>query len=163
MTLRPTKKSPKPSTHQDGFSTRVEDQEHLSSSLGHHLRRAHLALWRDFNEDVGKGGLRPGELGVMNTIHRHPGISQKAVGETLDLDKATIVGLVNKLEKNKWAKRKQSKEDRRQYELHLTKSGERKLNTYNKSLSKLESQYRERFTETEFEQFIDYLRRLFDQ
>lgn len=129
--------------------------------LGHHLRRAHLSLWRRFHENVGDGGLRPGQLGVLSVIDSNPGISQIEVSRLLDLDKALVVSLMARLEEAGWATRKQAKEDRRRHELFLTAKGRKQLKALLKDLHTHEAKFRRRFTPAEYEQFIEFLQRVY--
>ena len=131
--------------------------------LGHHIRRAHLSLWRQFNENVAHGGLRPGQLGVLAVVERNPGISQIGVSRELDLDKATIVALILRLEKSGWVTRKQAKEDRRRHELYITPKGKRKLKTLGPALDKHEAKLRSLFSKKEYDKLIELLRRLYQQ
>lgn len=129
--------------------------------LGHHVRRAHLSLWRQFNENVAHGGLRPGQLGVLAVVERNPGISQIELSRELDFDKATIVSLILRLEKAGWISRKQAKEDRRRHELYITAKGKRKLKTLGPALDKHEAKLRSLFTRKEYDQLIEMLKRLY--
>ncbi len=129
--------------------------------LGHYLRRAHLAISRKFNENVGRGGLRPGQFGLLSAIDHNPGISQIAASRLLDLDKAAIVALTLKMEKDGWLIRKQDPEDRRRHQLFTTSEGRRALKTLREGLQVHEDKYRERFTAKEYTQFIDFLQRIY--
>ncbi len=133
----------------------------LSHLLGHHLRRAHLAIWRDFNDNVGHGGLRPGQFGVLSTIDQHPGISQIEISRILDLDKASIVGLIYRLEDLEWIEKRQAKEDRRRHELYLTTTGKRELKSLRKDMQKHEEKFKKRFKKAEYEQLIQLLHRVY--
>lgn len=133
----------------------------LPKMLGHHLRRAHLSLWRQFNDHVGQGGLRPGQFGLLSAIDTNPGISQIEASRLLDLDKATVVSLMTLLEKSGLAKRKQSSDDRRRYELFLTPKGRRQLHTLRTKLQEHEDAFRQRFSKTEYAQFIEFLQRVY--
>lgn len=129
--------------------------------LGHHLRRAHLAIWRDFNDIVGHGGLRPGQFGVLSTIDQHPGISQIEVSRVLDLDKASIVALIYRLENLQWIEKKQAKEDRRRHQLFLTTNGRKQLKVLRRDMQKHEEKFKQRFTKTEFNKLIELLQRVY--
>ena len=129
--------------------------------LGHHLRRAHLAIWRDFNENVGHGGLRPGQFGVLSTIDQNPGISQIEISRFLDLDKASIVALIYRLENLEWIEKRQAKEDRRRHELFLTKEGKKHLKILRKDMQQHENRFISRFNKTEYNQLIELLRRVY--
>jgi len=129
--------------------------------LGHHLRRAHLAIWRDFNDNVGHGGLRPGQFGVLSTIDQHPGISQIEISRLLDLDKASIVSLIYRLENLAWIEKRQAKEDRRRHQLYLTSLGKKQLKTIRKDMQQHEDKFKQRFSSAEFDTFIELLRRVY--
>lgn len=131
--------------------------------LGHHLRRAHLSIWRDFNDNVGHGGLRPGQFGVMSTIDKNPGISQIEISRVLDLDKASIVALIYRLENLGWAEKKQAKEDRRKHQLYLTAQGKKELKTLRKDMQKHESKFHQRFSDAEYKKLIKLLQRIYIQ
>ncbi len=133
----------------------------LRHMLGHHVRRAHLSIWREFNEKVGHGGLRPGQFGMLSSVETNPGISQIEVSRLLDLDKATIVSLTLRLEKEGWITRKQAKEDRRRHELYITPKGRKKVKTLREELEVLETQFSKRFKKSEYNQFIEFLQRIY--
>lgn len=154
MTKKAGKKAP-------GREERTPDIPELPRMLGHHLRRAHLSLWRKFNDNVGQGKLRPGQFGLLSAIEANPGISQIEVSRLLDLDKATVVSLMTLLEKSELAMRRQSAQDRRRYELFLTPKGKRKITTLRKKLYEHEDSFRKLFTRAEFSQFIEFLQRVY--
>src|SRR5690606_8994366 len=106
-------------------------------------------------------GARAGRVGILAASDSNPGISQIEISRLLDLDKATIVALMYRLEKAGWATRKQAAEDRRRHELYLTAKGKRKLKTLRKDLDEHEERFRQRFTPQEFELFIDFLQRVY--
>jgi len=133
----------------------------MAKLLGHHLRRAHLCMWRDFNENVGHGGLRPGQFGVMSTIEQRPGISQIELSRILDLDKASIVALIYRLESLGWAEKKQAKEDRRKHQLYLTAQGKKQLKILHKDMYKHEAKFHQRFSEAEYNKLIKLLQRIY--
>ncbi|MGQ9427362.1 MarR family winged helix-turn-helix transcriptional regulator [Gilvimarinus sp. F26214L] len=141
--------------------TSTPEMPELSQMLGHHLRRAHLSLWRRFNQKVGDGGLRPGQVGMLSAIDNNPGISQTDISRLLDLDKASVVSLMYRLEKEGLATRKQAKEDRRRHELFLTAKGKRKVKTLRRNLQTHEQRFRRRFSASEYAQFIEFLQRVY--
>lgn len=142
-------------------NSKTPKESDLSHLLGHHLRRAHLAIWRDFNENVGHGGLRPGQFGVLSTIDKHPGISQIEISRLLDLDKASIVALIYRLENLQWIEKRQAAEDRRRHQLYLTNEGKKELKTIRKDMQKHEERFMQRFSKSEYNQLIELLRRVY--
>lgn len=153
-------KTPTPAQESLSSESSIEMPE-LRHMLGHHVRRAHLSIWREFNEKVGHGGLRPGQFGMLSSVETNPGISQIEVSRLLDLDKATIVSLTLRLEKEGWITRKQAKEDRRRHELYITPKGKKKVKTLREELETLESQFSKRFKKAEYKLFIDFLQRIY--
>lgn len=129
--------------------------------LGHHVRRAHLSLWRQFNEHVAHGGLRPGQLGVLAAVERQPGISQTDLSRELDLDKTTIVSLVLLLEKEGWIRRARAASDRRRHELTITMKGKSKLRKLQPALDRHEANLRKLFSQKEYSQLVELLQRIY--
>ncbi len=134
----------------------------LPRTLGQHLRHAHLMMWRDFNKNVGHGGLRPGQFTLMDAIERNPGISQIEVSRLIDLDKATVVSLVYNQEKLGWTKRNQAKEDRRRHELFITPKGKRKLTKIREELKMHDDKFKKLFKNKEYKQLIEMLKRIYE-
>lgn len=110
---------------------------------------------------MGDGGLRPGQIGMLSAIESNPGISQIEVSRLLDLDKASVVSLINRLEKSGWAVRQRSDEDRRRHELYLTPEGKNTLKMLRRDLMAHEDRFRQRFTKAEYNQFIEFLQRIY--
>ncbi len=92
----------------------------LPNLLGYNMRRAHVALWRDFNRTVGTGIVRPGLFSMMVLIEENPGVAQIELAAQLAIDKATIVGLIRRLQRQGWIERRRSAADRRRQDLFLT-------------------------------------------
>ena len=134
----------------------------LPRTLGQHLRHAHLIMWRDFNKNVGHGGLRPGQFTLMDAIERNPGISQIEVSRLIDLDKATVVSLVYTQEKLGWTKRNQAKEDRRRHELFIMPKGKRKLIKIREELKMHDEKFKKLFKSKEYKQLIEMLKRIYE-
>ena len=61
---------------------------------------------------------------VLQVIHESPGISAKDMLTRLDTDKATLSGIVSRLEAAQMIERKKDSADRRLLHLHVTDSGQ---------------------------------------
>ncbi|MFE0755557.1 MarR family winged helix-turn-helix transcriptional regulator [Inquilinus sp. NPDC058860] len=78
-------------------------------------------LRRRFEERVRAAGLdltRP-QYRVLLFIDRNPGITQARLAEMLDVEKMTVTGLVDRMEKRGWVERRRDPRDRRAHALHL--------------------------------------------
>lgn len=132
----------------------------LPDLLQHSVRRAQLHLWRDFASEVGQGELRPGQFSTLALIVANPGISQIELSRELDIDKATIVSLIDLLEREGLAERHQSADDRRRHCLHATDKGRETLTQMREAVFRQEEKYRALFTPDELRALIGMLNRL---
>lgn len=132
----------------------------LPNLLGYNVRRAHMALWRDFNRTVGISQIRPGIFSLMVLVEENPGISQIELATQLAIDKATIVGLIRQLLRQGWIERHRSGGDRRRQDVFLTDLGGRELTTLRREMIEHEAKFLNLFSRQELAQFFDYLRRI---
>jgi DNA-binding MarR family transcriptional regulator len=72
-------------------------------------------------------GVHPREFGVMNVIASRPGVTQQELSEQSNVDRSTMVALLDDLERRGFAERRAHAEDRRKRAVHLTPAGEAKL------------------------------------
>jgi hypothetical protein len=73
------------------------DLDCLPSLLGFNIRRAQIALWRDFNRSFSDGDVRPGVFSAMLLANANPGIAQTDIANQLGIDKACVVSLVDRM------------------------------------------------------------------
>ena len=136
------------------------DLDILPSLLGFNIRRAQIALWRDFNQNVADGEVRPGVFSLMLLANANPGIAQIEIADQLAIDKASVVALVDRLENAGWVQRKRSTEDRRRQGLFLTPAGTKAFKTLKKEMVEHERKFADRFTDQERKTLISLLQRL---
>src|SRR6478752_6837177 len=104
-------------------STLGIDLDCLPTLLGFNIRRAQIALWRDFNRNVAGGDVRPGIFSALLLANANPGIAQIEIANHLAIDKASVVALIDRMQHAGWVRRERSKEDRRRQEIYLTPAG----------------------------------------
>lgn len=136
------------------------DLDILPSLLGFNIRRAQISLWRDFNQNVADGEVRPGVFSLMLLASANPGIAQIEIADQLAIDKASVVALVDRLENAGWVQRKRSTEDRRRQGIFLTSAGSKAFKTLKKEMVDHERKFADRFTEQERKTLIALLQRL---
>lgn len=95
----------------------------LPDLLGFHLRKAQLAVFQDFARAVGEGELTPAQFAALVVIERNPGLSQTELGQTLSIDRSTLVAVIDRLEGRGLVERADAPRDRRSYALHISKAG----------------------------------------
>lgn len=99
----------------------------LNEVIGFRIRRIQNHLSRGFNDRLARKDIKPGVFSALALISANPGISQIGLSREVGFDKATVVQLVDRLEKMGWAERRRSTEDRRRHSLFVTPVGERSL------------------------------------
>lgn len=95
----------------------------LASLLGFRMRRIHSHLTRAFSARLGDEALKPGGFSALALISANPGLSQQMLSIELGQDKATVVALLDELERRGWAERRRAVSDRRRHHLHVTATG----------------------------------------
>lgn len=96
---------------------------------GHLIRRLHQLSTQVFVQRTQAAGfdLTPVQFAALDAIGHHPGTDQATVAELIAYDRATIGGVIERLEQKGWVDRVVSERDRRARELSLTPEGERIL------------------------------------
>jgi len=94
---------------------------------GHLIRRLHQQSTQIFAQRTQDAGfdLTPVQYAALEAIHENPSIDQARVAEMIGYDRATIGGVIERLEKKGWISRVVSEQDRRARELTLTAQGQK--------------------------------------
>ena len=132
----------------------------LPNLIGYNVRRAQIALWRDFSRTVGQGEIRPAVFSLLILVEANPGIAQFELAHVLDLDKAAVVGLLHRLQRRQWLTRRRSTEDRRRHGIFLTPRGQEVVNRLREEMIEHEKRFTRLFTREELTQLFAYLRRI---
>jgi DNA-binding MarR family transcriptional regulator len=103
------------------------DLGYLTEHIGYVVRRAQLAIFKDFIKTMAPVDIRPAQYSVLIVIDRNPGLTQAELGRALAIKRANLVGMLNELERRKLARRVASPSDRRSHALHLTAHGRQML------------------------------------
>ena len=94
---------------------------------GHLIRRLHQQSTQVFVQRTKAAGfdLTPVQFAALDAVHAHPATDQARVAEMIAYDRATIGGVIDRLEQKGWIHRVVSEQDRRARELSLTTEGGR--------------------------------------
>jgi DNA-binding MarR family transcriptional regulator len=133
----------------------------LPRLLGYNIRRAQQACWRTYVSSIGENKLRPGLFSLLCLVRANAGIAQIELGTHLGVDKASIVALLDRLERAGLIERRRCTRDRRRQGVFLTDAGGAELEALLTKVRKLERHMTSRFNKTELEQFLGYLKRLY--
>jgi DNA-binding MarR family transcriptional regulator len=138
------------------------DVGRLDEIIGFHLRMAHGSVYRHFTETFSELDLTQKQVSVLWLIEDHPDIAQADIGRLLQMDRATVMAIVNRLQKRGFVERGDVKEDRRRQTLHLTEAGREALVSAREAILEHENWLKSRFTPGETAMLIELLRRIHD-
>ena len=134
----------------------------LTDIVGFHIRLAHVAVYRHFTEAFSDLELTQKQVSVLWLIADRPGISQIAVGQRLQMDRATTMTIVNRLQEREYLRRERSTSDARKQALYLTKAGGEALTTAKGAIAAHEAWLKRRFTSDEVKKLVEMLARIHD-
>lgn len=99
----------------------------LLDMAGHLIRRLHQQSTQVFAQRTQAAGfdLTAVQFAALEAIHAHPATDQARVAELIAYDRATIGGVIERLEQKGWIRRVVSERDRRAREISLTAEGKR--------------------------------------
>jgi DNA-binding MarR family transcriptional regulator len=132
----------------------------LSRSLAFHVRKAQLALQRRGLRNISSLHVGPAEFGTLVLCEQNPGMAQFQIAAALDIDKASVVAVVDRLEELGWLLRRRSNHDRRRYGLYLTAEGARQVQVLRRQAEEAEAFAHDIFTGEELGQLLSLLSRL---
>ncbi len=97
----------------------------LHEMVGHLIRRLNQNSTQVFSVKMQAAGydLTPVQFAAMNAIANSPGIDQAGVAAEIAYDRATIGGVIDRLEQKGYITRTVSKRDRRAREVSLSETG----------------------------------------
>ena len=132
----------------------------LADIVGFHIRLAHVAVYRHFTETFSDLELTQKQVSVLWLVDDHPGISQIAVGQRLQMDRATTMTIVNRLQERGYLRRERSTSDARKQALYLTPEGRAALATAKSCIGEHEAWLKGRFTSDEVKKLVEMLARI---
>lgn len=104
----------------------VDAQPRILVHTGSLIRRAqqrHVAIWQQsVSTDVTSV-----QYAVLLVLEQRPGVSQRELGDELDLDRSTIAELVARMVRNSVVERLGDTQDKRRNTLYLTNQGRAQL------------------------------------
>ncbi|MCW3835699.1 MarR family winged helix-turn-helix transcriptional regulator [Sphingomonas canadensis] len=132
----------------------------IDSILGFHIRLAYGTVYRHFTETFTDLGLTQKQVSVLWLIDDHPDIAQADIGRRLQIDRATVMAIVNRLQKRGFVERGRSSSDKRRQTLHMTVLGHEALVNAREAILEHERWLKSRFSPAEVRDLIDKLRRI---
>ena len=132
----------------------------LDTILGFHIRLAHGAVYRHFAETFAALDLTQKQVSVLWLVEELPGIAQVELGQRLQMDRATTMTMVNRLQARGYLRRERSPTDRRKQALFLNETGADALSQAKRCIAEHEHWLKARFTPDEIEKLVEMLARI---
>lgn len=133
----------------------------LPELVGYQLRLAQVALFRDFSESLNEHGVTPGLYGVLVIIEANPGLKQSELAKAAQLDRSTVVSVIDNLERRNLVERRPALNDRRSNALSLTEDGVALLRKARRLVLEHERRLVAHMSDEERSTLIDLLKRIF--
>ena len=137
-----------------------EDIGEIRDIVGFHIRLAHGAVYRHFTETFAQLDLTQKQVSVLWLVDDHPGVAQIGLAQRMRMDRATTMGIVNRLESRGYLVRGKSKSDGRKQTLNLTDAGRKALVTAKSAIHQHEQWLKSRFKDKEVDKLIELLTRI---
>lgn len=95
----------------------------INKSIGFLLSKAYQRAWAIMRAELETYDLTPPQFGLLAFLWQQDGLTQAELSEKGQIDRTTVGGLVDRLEKIGLVERRQHPKDRRAYMIHLTDRG----------------------------------------
>jgi DNA-binding MarR family transcriptional regulator len=130
----------------------------LEDHLGYFVRRLQVWIFQDFVRALAAVDIRPAQYSVLVVIEANPGLSQADLAETLGIERARLVRLLDGLERRGFTRRQASPVDRRSHALSLTATGQDALKRIKSLAARHEANLAERLGVARRGALLDALR-----
>ncbi len=122
------------------------DMSVLESKLGYQIRMADRILNREFVQNV---GMTPVQYSVFALVASNEGLPQVAIGESLRMDRASTMAIVDKLQLAGLIERRQSPHDKRMQALYLSSQGQKEFKAVEAKVKIHDKNFLEKFSAKE--------------
>lgn len=130
----------------------------IKKSIGFLLSKAYQRAWAIMKEEIESYDLTPPQFGLLAFLWQQDGLTQVELSEQGQIDRTTIGGLVDRLEKIGLVERRQHPKDRRAYQIYLTELGKE----LEEPLSACAARSLEKITKGLNQQEVNELRRMLE-
>ena len=95
----------------------------IEKSVGFLLAKAYQRACAIFNEDFAHYDITPQQFGLLGFLWQQDGLSQTELSAKSHIDRTTMGGIIDRLEKENLVERRHHPDDRRAYQVFLTDRG----------------------------------------
>ncbi len=95
----------------------------IEKSVGFLLAKAYQRAWALFKEELESYDITPPQFALMGFLWQQDGLTQVELSDKSQVDRTTVGGLIDRLEKIGLVERHPHPQDRRAYQIRLTTKG----------------------------------------
>ena len=117
-------------------------------------------ITRYYKEKVTSMGLTHGQFFLLVALYDEDGLLPSQLADKTALDRATITGLLDRLERDGWTERRTDPNDRRVLRIHLTDKALQAREVVLSIFEETNGQFLGRFSPKEWSLFQSFLKRL---
>jgi DNA-binding MarR family transcriptional regulator len=132
-------------------------RENLSRNFGFLLNDVARLMRTVYDRRVKSLGLTRSQWWVLNHLYRRDGVTQSELAETLEIEKATLGRLLDRLESKGWVRRAEDAADRRAWRVYLTDEVEPAMQQLRAVAAELRRDALAGVSAVERERFVDTL------
>ncbi|MFN0314694.1 MAG: MarR family winged helix-turn-helix transcriptional regulator [Burkholderiales bacterium] len=132
-------------------------KEDLSRNFGFILHDVARLLRTTFDRRVKGMGLTRSQWWVLLHLFRNAGVTQSELADILEIEKATLGRLIDRLESNGWLRRESDATDRRAKRIYLTEAVEPVMKTMRSAAADVRRDALSGVSAEEQERFVDIL------
>lgn len=133
------------------------DMSVLERKLGYQVRMADRILNRNFAQNV---GMTPVQYSVFALVASNEGLPQVAIGESLKMDRASTMAIVDKLQLAGLIERRQSPHDKRMQALYLSSQGQKEFKAIESKVKAHDDKFLEKLSEKDAEMLMSLIAQL---
>jgi len=101
----------------------------IEHSIGFLLSKGYQRAWAIMREEIEPYDLTPPQFGMLSFLWQQDGLTQVELSEKAQIDRSTVGGLIDRLERGGLLERRQHPQDRRAYKIYLTEHGKKMEDT----------------------------------
>ena len=139
---------------------RIDKRETADRNVGFLLSDAARLMRTNYDRRMRELGITRSQWWVLNHLYFNEGISQTALSDVLEIERATLGRLIDRLEEKGWIERRSDRRDRRVKRVFLTGEVEMLLQTMRSIAAECRGQALAGFSRDQQEWFIDMLLRI---
>jgi DNA-binding MarR family transcriptional regulator len=96
----------------------------IENSLGFLLAKSYQKGYALFKAPLEKFSLTPKQFSLLAFLWKQDGLSQVELSDKCQIDRTTLGGLIDRLQKQGYVRREPNPEDRRAFQIYLTEKGQ---------------------------------------